>query len=166
MPYEPVLATFDRRLLLGVACIAALPVVAAVLFTLALHLTWRNAVRSRVPAAFKPGYLYTGDAGSSLGLVRFSISTTSADAMQTRGMAYLKRETGLEWASTPQPIKRFRPFASCGGFWCSRSAVAAEAKQWVAQPGSFAWVSTELNDQRAILVNPAKKAVILGYYVD
>ena len=166
MAYEPVTARLDRRARTVLLCVITLAVAIPALFALAMASSWHHHIRGRLPAALEPGYLYHGDGGSPLGLVRFSIGRKPARAIGAEGKAFLDRETGAQWQPTPLPIETFKWSADCLGFWCSRSEVATEATRWVSRPGSFVLRSAEPGNESVIVVNPAERAVIFGYYAD
>ena len=166
MPYEPVTAKFGRGLRAFCLCVIFLPIGALTLLAVSMELNLKLSLRERLPAALEPGYFYRGDADSPMGLVRFSISRNAASMIRAEGKAFLNRAAGPGWRPTPLPINKFRPSADCGGFWCSGSDVATEATQWVSRTGSFVLLSSETNNEAAIIVNPAERAVIFGYYID
>jgi hypothetical protein len=131
-----------------------------------MELRGHLAFREHLPAALEPGYFHRGEKGSPSGVVRFSIGSSAAGAIRTKGKAFLDQKAGPGWRPTPLPIEEFRPWEDCGGFWCSGSEVATEAAQWVSQPGSFVLLSSETNNETVIVVNPAERAMIFGYYLD
>jgi hypothetical protein len=165
MPYQPVTAKLDRGLRAFSVCVIFLPIGALTLLAVSMELNSKLSLREHLPPALEPGYFYRGDADSPMGLVRFSISRNAASMVRAEGKAFLNRAAGPGWRPTPLPIKEFRPLADCGGFWCSGSDVATEATQWVSRTGSFVLLSSETNTA-AIIVNPAERAVIFGYYID
>ena len=166
MAYEPATAKLTRWILAFLCGTISLPICIMAVFAISMQLNWHDVIRSRLPAALEPGYFCTGDEGSPIGLVRFSIGRNAASAIQAEGKAFLDREAGPGWQPTPLPIEKFRPGSDCSGFWCSRSDVAGEATRWVSKPGSFVLLSMETNNSLAMVVNPAERAVIFGYYVD
>ena len=166
MTYRPPLTWLTDSLKWIGIVLAALLVLAVGGCWVAMEVVWQGTVRDMVPASLEPGFFYSGDDRSPQGLVQFSLGNGARHAIATEGLAFLNRTAGGNWETTPASIERFRPFQDCSGFWCSRSPMAQEASRWLAAPGSYFHLRRALNNERVIVVNPAEKSMIVGYYVD
>ena len=166
MTYRPPLTWLTTLLKQASAVMFIALVLIAGGLVLSMKIHWHAHVRGMVPSALEPSFLYSGDEGASMGLVRFSLGGDALHSIKAQGIAFLNREAGSGWQPTPVPIERFRPMDDCSGFWCSRSEGAVAAAQWTAAPGSYVHIRSELNNDRVIVVNPDEGSLILGYNVD
>ena len=166
MTYRPPLTWLTDFLKWMSTVLAALLVLAVGGCWVAMEVVWQGKVRDMVPAALEPSFFYSGDDRSPQGLVHFSLGSGARRAIESEGVAFLNRTAGGNWEATPAPIERFRPFQDCSSFWCSGSPTAQEASRWITAPGSYFHVRGDLNNERVIVVNPAERSLIVGYYVD
>ena len=128
-----------------------------------LHIYERN--RAIVPAPFELGPFYRGKlTGDPLGMVEFSISDQAADGLSKRPEDFLAQlgDRG-SWKPTPADLQSVRLAGDCATFWCLKSKPSDDAAAWLQAPGSYyrRWGNS---DAFVIVVNPARKRLVLGYF--